>query len=60
MPHPAYGFTEEFRREVLATAGRCGVAAAAQLHGVTHTSVYNWRKWYEAEQQRGNAAASNE
>lgn len=56
MPHPAYGFTEEFRLQVLATAGRVGVIAAAALHGVSITAVRNWRKWY-AVQQRAAAWA---
>lgn len=47
--HPDYGLTEEFRKKVLETAGIIGVRAAALMHRVSITSVYNWRKWYGAE-----------
>lgn len=46
--HEAYGLTEDTRKAVLATAAEQGVAAAAQLHGVSKMSVYNWRRWYGA------------
>ena len=45
-PHPAYGLTEEFRLQVLATAVLIGVRAAAVKHAVSQTSIYNWRRWY--------------
>ena len=47
--HPAYGLTEEFRRQVLASAAEWGVRIAAGLHGVSMTSIYNWRRWYGVE-----------
>ncbi len=42
--HPAYGLTDETRRQILADAERLGVVKAAALHGVHHTTVYIWRR----------------
>lgn len=45
QPHPAYGLTDEFRLQVLDTARKVGVRAAAGIHAVSTASIYNWRKW---------------
>ena len=42
--HPSYGLAEETRQRVLADAALVGVAKAAQLHRLSETAIYNWRK----------------
>lgn len=46
LPHPAYGLAEATRLRVLEDAERYGVRAAAEVHGLSDTIVYIWRKRY--------------
>lgn len=39
-----YGLPDSVRRAALADAERIGVKAAAELHQISHVSIYNWRK----------------
>ena len=45
--HPAYGLTDEVRLTILRAAELHGVALAAELHNVSVSSIYNWGKHYE-------------
>lgn len=44
--HPDYGYTDQIRLRVCKTAVLLGKRRAAEKHGVSITSVYNWLKVY--------------
>lgn len=43
-PHPAYGLADVTRWTILRDAEIFGVKGAAEVHGVSDTAIYNWRK----------------
>ena len=46
--HPDYGLPDSVRKAALEDAERIGVKAAAELHKLSHVSIYKWRKLEEA------------
>ena len=47
--HPAYGLPDDFRQAVIRMAKQDGAKAAAVAYNVDQSTVYKWRKAFEAK-----------
>jgi transposase-like protein len=47
--HPAYGLPDDFRQAVIRMAKQDGAKAAAVAYNVAPSTVYKWRKDFEAK-----------
>lgn len=49
MSHEDYGYTKEFRNQVLRDADTYGAKTAAAKHKVARSSIYRWKEERERE-----------